>query len=127
MNLTLILNLILKNPVDSLVSVSNSESMGVKESSGRKESRARKCRSTERGRSHGRMRRVDNDVNTSNSKPACLMMIMIMLFQIHMIVMREEHVMAGKAVAQGKFMGRDGKSGVVVAEGEVMVVEIVDE
>ena len=54
------------------------------------------------------MRRVDNDINTSNLEPACLMMIMIMLFQVHMIVMREEHVMAGNAVARGKFMVKEG-------------------
>ena len=50
MNLNLILDLILKSPVDSLISVSSSESMGVKESSGRKEGHGRKCHSTERGR-----------------------------------------------------------------------------
>ena len=53
-----------ESSIDSLLSVSSSESMG-----GRMIGHGRKCCSTERGRSHCRVRRVD-DVDTSNLGPA---------------------------------------------------------
>lgn len=49
-----------ESSVDSLVSVSSSESMGVKDSHGREIGRGGKCRSTERDRSHVRVRKADD-------------------------------------------------------------------